>query len=138
MKVLVFFGLLCLMSSGCHGHREEVLLWPSTAAQRKPGFSYAVDASAQIDALRRADAKQDAISAFRSGDFRFIADKFALPRILGVPDDTLVRSAQKRYGFKVVAASPELSTNQQFVELQATYQDKFNQALYALIAKRIK
>jgi len=134
-KWLVLCATFCIMLVSCQQSRDGVLVWPSTAAQQKPGFSYAVDFAAQIDALQRADAKSDAERAFRSGDLRFIADRFDLPRILGVPDDAVVRSSQQRYGFKVVAASADLVTNTDFVKLQGSYQDKFNQTLYNLIAK---
>jgi hypothetical protein len=127
MFLLMFFGI-CIFSACTHS-TDKVLLWPSTAT-RNSSSDYIVDAALQLDALRRANPAHDAEIAFKSGDFRFIADRPVLPRIQGIPDDTLVNKSRIKYGLKVVAFSDALLTNVDFLTLKTSYEDLFNRQLY--------
>jgi hypothetical protein len=123
----------CRQKSPANNPAEPVLVWPDTAAIQTPSFDYGLDPGRQLKALRAADPTNDATVAFAKRDYRFIKDKFAMGRVLGAPDDTIVRAAVHRYGYKVIAASAELGTNGNFTQLRNTYQDHFNAAMYSLL-----
>ena len=99
----------------------------------KPGFSYSVDPAKQIEALNNANPTLDAQESFNYGDYRFVGDRFVLTRILGIVYDSRVDSALKQYGFKVVARNDYLVTNEVFIKLRVSYEEKYNQTLYHLL-----
>lgn len=111
---------------------NSVVFWPVDAV-RKVASDYQVDSTKQLDALRQANPTQDAVRAFLLGDRRFIADRFALPRIQGVPDDEVVRPAYRRRAMKVIALSEDLATNEEFTTLKQVYEDRFNKTMYGLV-----
>ena len=142
MSFVKLFSICAVMVAlaGCSHLSYSVVFWPGGAVKRSPA-DLVVDAPRQLEALRRGDPKQDAQTAFRSGDLRFVADRPTLARFQGVPDDAVVNSLcgpNGRYGFKVIASDDDLMHNEEFLRLKAAYEERYNQTLYRLVVEHNK
>jgi len=133
LDVALAFSVIFIFTS-CNHSTDPVLFWPSNAI-RNSSSEYVVNSTNQLEALRRANPNEDAEAAFKSGDFRFIADRPNLPRIQGIPYDHLVERARTNHGLKVISFSDTLLGNKEFLSLKATYEEQFNRRLYKLMDK---
>lgn len=135
MLALVTTVIISCHDASSSSTADSVFVIPSTAVKTND-TDYAINSTEQLRRIRQADPVKDAQRACTVKDYRFIADRFALPRFQGAPDDDLVRRTTKRYGYKIIGLSENLATNREFLDLKSTYEEEFNQTLYQLLKQR--
>ncbi len=139
LRKLIIITVFCIASNNlaCRQSPKGVIFWPANTV-RKSAADYRINASDQLRELREANPTNDAQEAFKAGDFRFLADRPVMPRILGVPYDEIVRSSSEHYGLKIIAFSEDMLTNQEFFTLKVSYNEKYNLTMYNLITSSKK
>jgi len=83
-----------------------------------------------MHALKATDPLKEAQLALASRDFRLITTRMPFPVFLGIPEDELVFSARRQYGYKAIASTYELAHNPDFEKLRTDFAQKYNRLIY--------
>jgi hypothetical protein len=130
-----FLALLVIVGSECERSRG-IAFWPAGAFKRHPK-DWVVNSHRQKRALTVAKAERDAISAFRAGDARYLADAISLGRCLGLPD-WLSNRVIDEGRFKVIGMSLELEQDDSFVTSKRIYEKKYNLTMVELTKDNLR